>query len=265
VVTNDATPLIPQLPRTPYYRTIRETWKTSGTPDFALMELGKLSWKMVTHDPVNDQHSGFQWSHLKARTGEVLTCVALWVLSLVIFGLFVWGSIASAGIITDSVALSASPDCGWWISDPSAPLTNGTYGLYYLQEVESGDYASRCYGAAPGTDGCNFYFTQDIPYSETDDILDDKCPFSDELCLNGGSSAFTMRSKFISSKDLGINVPLGYLFSRSTTCSPIRTDPYTIDKGTSYEYHYGINQAIGNATFSTSKIQTKIFSGYDVA
>lgn len=220
----------------------------------------------MTHDITRDEKVGFSWSNVRRRSWEIFTCLFLWLVSLTMFGLFAWGSIASTAIISDTVALSESANCGFWMLDSTAqPKVNGSYGYLYLQEVESAEYASRCYGTAPGTDGCNFFTTQDIPYSEEDDILDDLHPFSDDLCLDGRFSALTMRTGLVSSKDLGINVPIGYTFNRSTTCVPIKRDGYVIDTGASYEYQYGIYQGSGNATFSTPKIQPKIFSGYDVA
>lgn len=48
---NEHTGMIPRSPRHSFYHLIRETWKCSRSPDFALASLVLLSWKMVTHAP----------------------------------------------------------------------------------------------------------------------------------------------------------------------------------------------------------------------
>jgi len=281
---NEQDLLLRRPPRRSYYKSIRETWKYSKTPDAAVFELGGLAWKIVTHasedwaepaprgedadaeaqqQPLEEVYTGFTLSNLRPRKWELVLLVFLLLFCLLLFGLFIWGSIAAANIISDPIALSDSPDCGYWIPDPSVkPKENGTYGFFYLQELDAGRYAKDCYGKPRGTDGCNSFVSQDIPYSITEH---DICPFSDELCLEGRYSAFTMSTPLISSKALGINVPTGYLFNRTTTCAPISRDGYVLDAGDSYEYNYGPIPGVGNLTWTASKDDLKTFPGYEVA
>lgn len=51
--------------------------------------------------------------------------------------------------------------------------------FYYRQE-EAAEYASRCYNAPLGTDGCNFFVTQSIDFEVNDKTA---CPFADGFCL----------------------------------------------------------------------------------
>jgi hypothetical protein len=97
------------------------------------------------------------------------------------------------------------------------------------------EYAKSCYGAVKGADGCNFFVTQDFPITETED---DFCAFED-LCLDGRYTAFSLSTELISSKSLGINVPTGYKFNRTTTCAPIKREGKVVETPYSYEYYYG--------------------------
>jgi hypothetical protein len=280
---NDESPLIPPPPRESYYPVIRKKWKSSHAPDFsdsAIQDLWRISKKMLTHRPrrpkdpedsgtkldpdePREMHVGFSWSNLSARKVDVLVLILILTFCYTIFGLLIWGGIESSNIVSDTVALSASKDCGFWNPDPKAPpKENGTTGHLYLQEVEAAEYAEHCYRAPQGTDGCNFFTTQDIPY---DVIKGDECPFSDELCLNGRKSAFTMTTKLVSSKALGINVPKGYLFRRTTTCSPVSRDGYVLEQGGNFEYNYGPIVGLRNSTWITPNKSQKIFPGYEVA
>lgn len=285
--SNERTPLVPRQPPTPppttlplpprcsYQARIRETWKVSKTPDFALVELGKLGWELLTHGPeeasndgrrpndAGEYYTGFEKSNLWARIWEVVLLVFLVGFCLGAFGLFIWGSIASGTIISDSAALADGQDCGFWIPDSSAPRKeNGTYGYYYLQELDAGEYARKCYGAPDGADGCNVFVSQDMPYTEIDKSL---CPFSDELCLNGRFSALRMTTPLLSSKMLGINVLTGYLFNRSTTCAPVKRVGFVKENGTNYEYNYGPIPGLSNSTWTFPKAKPRTVPGYEVA
>jgi hypothetical protein len=282
VEITERTSLLPIDPRPSYQATIRETWKVSKSPDFALIELGRLGWEILTHGPerladtrnlpngsgpstnsVGEFYTGFNWLNMKARWPEILLLVILWLFCFGTFGLFIWGSIASGNMVSDSAALADGKDCAFWIPDTSAPpKENGTYGHFYLQEVEAGEYASNCYGTPQGTDGCNIFVSQDIPYTEIENAL---CPFSDELCLDGRFSALTMRTPLLSSKSLGINVPIGYLFNRTTTCAPVKRDRFVKENGTKYEYFYGPIPGLGESTWSSPKQKPKTVPGYEVA
>lgn len=263
---NEETPLVERSKRRSCYTLMREKWKDSKTPDFAVAELAWLGWEIATHGPEDRTKADCAGSRVRklwTRKWKLLILTSLIIFSLSTFGLFVWGSIASARIVTSSAALSDSPDCGFWIPDPKADHhKNGTDGFLYLQEVEAGEYAKNCYGAARGADGCNFFASQDIPYTVKENDL---CPFSDELCLEGRSSAFTMSTPLISSKMLGINVPTGYQFNRTTSCAPIKRDGFVIETEDTYDYYYGPVPGSGMPTWRSPKSSVRDFPGYHVA
>jgi hypothetical protein len=282
IEADEVTLLRPKSPRCSYQTKIRETWKASETPDFALVGLGRLGWEMLTHGPEElvdtiilpdgsqrpqnsegEFYTGFKTSNLKARMLEMFLLLILWLFCLSAFGLFIWGSIASGNIITDSIALVDGKDCAFWIPDPSAPpKENVTYGYFYLQEIEAGEYAKNCYGAPDGADGCNIFVSQDIPYTEIENAL---CPFSDELCLDGRFSALTMSTPLVSSKLLGINVPIGYVFNRTTTCAPVKRKGFVKNNGDIYEYFYGPITGVREPTWTSPKHNPKTVPGYEVA
>ncbi|KAH7369555.1 hypothetical protein BKA65DRAFT_1132 [Rhexocercosporidium sp. MPI-PUGE-AT-0058] len=296
---NESHRMLPRSPRRSFYPLIRETWKCSRTPDFALVSLVLLSWKMVTHapplapvdsqltaprliaaridhspipgttgttgtprmDPFDEVYTGFRWENIKARWVETVIVIILWLFSAITFGLIIWGSIASTNLISESIALSASVDCGVWVMGGEKASPNCTTGLNYLQELESSEYAKRCYRSSTGADGCNFFVAQDMPYTE---VHDDACPFANELCLLGQSSAYTMRTELISSKSLGINVPKGMLFNRSTTCVPIERKDFAFASNESLSYNYGPS-GMSDSTWTTTKNTWPMFPGYEVA
>ncbi|KAG4432857.1 hypothetical protein IFR05_011657 [Cadophora sp. M221] len=209
----------------------------------------------------DEAYTGFKWQNAKARMVEIAVVGILWLFSATTFGLIIWGSIASTNLISEGISLSASTDCGVWVMDGEGGPPNCTTGLNYLQELESGEYAKRCYGSSPGADGCNFFVAQDMPYTE---VHDDACPFADALCLLGQSSAYTMRTELISSKSLGINVPKGMLFNRSTTCAPIERRGFTFSLNESLSYSYGPS-GMSDSTWTTAKNTAPMFPGYEVA
>jgi hypothetical protein len=157
-------------------------------------------------------------------------------LSVIFFAVFVCFTIATiyiAQLASDGISLSASPNCGKWELDSSIDILSP---FSYMQEMESGDYARRCYNASSGADGCNFFFTQNIEYHEKNDT----CPFASGFCLEGNLPAYTLSTGLVKSQDLGINVPVGYTFNRTSTCAPIQRDDYygVTDDGF-IEYYYG--------------------------
>jgi hypothetical protein len=101
-----------------------------------------------------------------------------------------------------------------------------------------------------------------MPYSEIEKAL---CPFSDELCLDGRFSALTMSTPLLSSKLLGINLPVGYLFNRTTTCAPVKRDGFVKENGTNYEYLYGTVLGLRDSTWNSPKLNPKTVPGYEVA
>ena len=98
------------------------------------------------------------------------------VLTIIFVGIFVAessGSVLSANIITDGVAVSARENCAVtryssWINntDTNTALT----------------YVDRCYSASTAMNGCNYLYNQSISYTE---VSDNACPFSGDVCSTG--------------------------------------------------------------------------------
>lgn len=81
------------------------------------------------------------------------------------FGLAI-STILSANIVAESTVLSNHLDCGFWVRNPQI-MTPSATGYDYLQEVEAAEYAKKCYHCSPGTDGCDHFLTQNIPYNRS--------------------------------------------------------------------------------------------------
>jgi hypothetical protein len=153
-------------------------------------------------------------------------------------------TIYSVGISTQLSALSAADKCGHWELDASV---NHMSRFYYMQERQAGEYATRCYNAPPGADGCNFFVTQSIDFEVIDKTT---CPFADTFCLEE-HNAYTLSTGLVGSKELGINVPVGYTFNRTTTCSPIQREGYYDDSEDGLIYfNYGPHKGLTEGNLS---------------
>jgi hypothetical protein len=147
-----------------------------------------------------------------------------------------------AGIFSSEVTKAAddgrllrSPSCGL-LSLNSSLIYGGsnrkelltTYSALNLNDtLAASTYARACYGNTQNGLGCNQYVQQQIPYTVKQNA---SCPFSDDLCFYGESSAFAMDSGLLDSNDmLGINAPDAERVQtrKVTTCSPIHTKGYT--------------------------------------
>jgi hypothetical protein len=197
------------------------------------------------------------WNQIVFRLLTALVCISFFAAVTIMAIYSVW-------IATQLSVLSASDKCGLWTLDPSVNIMPQ---FYHKQEKEAGDYATRCYNAPPGADGCNFFVAQSINYTIKDQTA---CPFADGFCLED-ENAYTLTTDLISSKELGINVPVGYTFNRTTTCSPIqRIGYYDIifeDEEFLIEYNYGQLEGIteGNLTWiSFPSYREWIGTGYQV-
>ena len=161
------------------------------------------------------------WGHIFLRLFIALLC-------MVFFAAITIMAVYSAWIAKQLPVLSASDKCGLWILDPSVNFLSV---FNYMQEKEAGDYANRCYNAPEGSDGCNFFVTKGFRFEERNETA---CPFAKGFCLEENNS-YTLSTGYISSRELGFNVPVGYTFNRTTTCSPIQRAGYI-----GYDEEYGL-------------------------
>jgi hypothetical protein len=133
-------------------------------------------------------------------------------------------SIVSGLVISDSVALSKSPECKLLAANMTLGTTE-TYARWYKYlldlETESAEYAKRCYPATARAEECSYFYNQSIHFSVKHN---DSCPFKGNLCLNGPKSAFTVTTGKVWPRTIGINTRLNYSFERTTTCAPLRMD-----------------------------------------
>ena len=157
------------------------------------------------------------WSNFRQPVVDIATSL---ILSLIFIGIFVAessGSVLSAGIVSDNVALSTSLHC----------KTRAQYShqgdIFGAEALQPFSYSDQCYGAEDAADGCNYFYNQSLSFTERHN---DECPFDGDVCLRGSNSAYTLDTGQIEAKYLGINSAKRYQFRRSTTCAPVVTDGY---------------------------------------
>jgi hypothetical protein len=165
--------------------------------------------------------------------------------------------VVTAYIATDSIALSDHPHCGIYIPNATDYEAKSAIVQSYewdLQE-ESRNWAQTCYGAERGTDGCNYFVNQEIPYTVDRNAA---CPFQTaDLCHGNGANSIRFTTGAVSGALLGVNAPKVYEFNKTTSCSPLNMNRTYIDfykqVGTtwSFRYYYGPSVNIGNASFQT--------------
>ena len=138
--------------------------------------------------------------------------------SAILIGIFVaesTGSVLSASIVSDTVAVASSSRCfiPW----------SGFLGQYRRATI----YGQQCYDKPQGSDGCNYFFSQEIPYNE---LLNDTCPFSNDLCGTGLNGSYTLDTEYIDSASIGINAAKPPVFRRKVTYAPyIADDEYKLE------------------------------------
>ncbi|KAL9631289.1 MAG: hypothetical protein Q9164_005974, partial [Protoblastenia rupestris] len=160
------------------------------------------------------------WKNFLQQPAEIALSL---LLSAIFVGLFVAqssGSVLSARIVSDGMALSTSPGC----LKSSEPTDGAHHGGF-------SDYSEKCYHAPLGADGCTLFYNQSISYTEQ---AGDKCPFSEtsrNRCIGGMHGPVTFDTGFIDVKYLGINAASQKQFRRRTTCTPavLRDIPKDID------------------------------------
>jgi hypothetical protein len=190
---------------------------------------------------------------------------------LALFALFVGeqiSAIAAAGIVSGSVALSTSPNCGNWLPYNHYNPSSGLDMVNFLTEknLRAVSYAETCYGENAIPEACNIFYNMTIGYS---DMHNASCPFLGDVCLYGDTSAYTLDTGFVDSNVLGVNAPRRYQIRRKTTCAPLITNAsyvrYRRDHSTTFvEYHYG-NNGTNTLTFTQQaypSLSDSSLSGY---
>jgi hypothetical protein len=184
-------------------------------------------------------------TQVRQASKETVLAFLLGLVFLLLYGVFITLCILSGLIVTDGVALSDYSQCGrYYPLDPGKDFSKEAVWIKLMRDIESesGEYVKRCYHAGSGTDGCNYFYNQSIPYTPKHN---DTCPFQGDICLDGQSSAFTLRTGKVPASTIGINSPLTYTFQRETTCSPLKMDDRfihpIIERGETigFRYFYG--------------------------
>ena len=123
------------------------------------------------------------------------------------------GSILSAAIVGDSTALASSTRC--------SIDTEYWHNIVSGSRARAAAYAKQCYNARIGADGCNFFYSQSIPYNERSN---ETCPFMSQTCAFGPSGAVSFDTGLLDAGVLGLNAAKRYQFRRNSTCVPLIPD-----------------------------------------
>jgi hypothetical protein len=125
-----------------------------------------------------------------------------------------------------------------------------------LAEEQSANYYQNCYEANEASQVCNIFANNDRLSNTIDNDL---CPFEDDMCLLGPSSAVTFDTGMLPSSTLGINSQTHVYYRRKTTCSPLRTDGFVVTQDNysgfllQSQFYYG-NSTQSNWTYAESRI-----------
>jgi hypothetical protein len=161
-------------------------------------------------------------------------------------------SIFSAGLGTDSTALSSSDKCGSYIYKPDSMECSAKFLEFERKaEAEAAFYAMSCYGSSSNSDHCTKFYNRSISYPVGSHV---DCPFAGDICLGGKKPAYQLSTGLVSGSVLGINARNPFLFSRTMTCSAIVNNENYVNIGYSsrgfdqWEYWYG--QSLSNYTWA---------------
>lgn len=218
----------PRDPRDGIHHQQQAILRNSGSPSGAFLNLAGLVW---------------YWRKLALRSFvRTLPLLALALLNFVLFGV--------AGVFSSEVAKAAgletlirSPDCGSLsFTDPDSQLA-----LAALNSMDVNDtlaattYSRACYGNLQNLLQCMQYPQQQLPWTVNQNAT---CPFTNDLCIFGDTSAYEMDTGHIDSHQaLGINAPMSerIQYRKVTTCSPIHTKGYatTLNDTSSSDLAYG--------------------------
>ncbi|CAD6580761.1 MAG: hypothetical protein ASARMPRED_000319 [Alectoria sarmentosa] len=203
----------PRYPQDGIHHQQQAILRNTETPIGASFELARLIWSWRKHA-------------LRSFT-QTLPLVALAIFNFVLFGL--------AGVFSSEVTKAAgnetlirSSDCG------SLNFTNiGSHqASAAIMSVDVNDtlaattYSRACYGNLQNLLQCTQNPQQQLPWTVNQNAT---CPFTNDLCFYGDSSAYEMDTGHIDSHQaLGINAPKSerVQYRKVTTCSPIHTEAY---------------------------------------
>lgn len=177
-----------------------------------------------------------------SKKREVVEIMGTAAMILIVLGLpviLITSSILSAGLATDTIAISNSESCGTYVG----PSNSSARSVEYEQraEAEARMYGSDCYGSSASTNNCNRFYSQNISYS----VISADCPLKGDVCDTVRNGSLQLSTGLVSSAVLGINSKSPLFFSRTMTCSPIDTSDNYVSVGLSsqgeeqWEYWYG--------------------------
>ena len=136
-----------------------------------------------------------------------------------------------------------SPNCGQLDVDTTVAMGNldAYRALTANDSLVASTYSQTCYGNTENILQCDQYTQQQIKWNV---IANASCPFGDDLCFYGRTSAFEMDSGMMDSHGtLGINAPESnrVQLRKVTTCSPLYLFGHTCqNKSTDHRSHsYG--------------------------
>ncbi|KUJ14512.1 uncharacterized protein LY89DRAFT_784443 [Mollisia scopiformis] len=177
------------------------------------------------------------------RTKEAIEIIGTGAMVLIVLGLpvmLITASIVSAGLATDTTALSNAYTCGKY--EHRLPNSSDILLEYdHKAEVEANMYAIDCYGTSPLVENCNRFYSQNITYT----VNSAGCPFKGNVCGESQNGSIRLSTGLTSGSVLGINAKNPYFFSRTMICSPLVTDEEYVGIGLSsrgekqWEYWYG--------------------------
>ena len=173
----------------------------------------RYSWLNRLEDRLSDSRISQLWDNVLRQPFDVIASICLALLFVAFFVAESSGAIFSASVLTDSVALAASPNCSILTADAPRLVTNRL-------ARRAARYRDQCYHGQPRANGCSFFYNQSIAFIN---VPNAPCPFEGEFCIPGPTNAYTMDTGYVEAKVLGINSAENLYFRRRATCSPIDT------------------------------------------
>ena len=185
------------------------------------------------------------------------------LLRVVLLGVSYFGILAcstlTARLATDSTALSNHRDCGIY-QDATNKSEEASFKITgFNAELESGALTEKCFNTDVGTDGCNFFLQQSIPYQ----VSSAPCPFRDAtMCSIPDSLVVRFSTGPVDVHVIGVNMPLRMQFSRDTTCAPITVNETfakakVMNGSLFYYYYYGSTHHYPLTSITVSSLQER--------